>query len=333
MNRVLITGGAGFVGRHVTARLLERGDEVHCVDPVVPLSGGLEPADWPLFRPLDYDRFHYHPLDCRDWFRENPNEAFDYAFHLAAVVGGREMIENNPLAVAADLSIDAHYWQWAVQAQPTKNVVFSSSAAYPIDLQREGTYQLLSEEMISLDDRIGQPDMTYGWAKLTCEYLARLAHEKHGLKSVCYRPFSGYGEDQHDSYPVPGICQRVLAHRGEPVITVWGSGRQMRDFIHIEDCVTAILHTLDRFDDASPINLSSGIHTSFIEFAQIAADLCGFQPEIRGATGKPEGVFARAGDTTLQDQLGCRREIPLREGIRRMLNQYQTRKQKFDREA
>ncbi len=324
MKKVLVTGGAGFVGRHVVARLLQQGHEVHCVDPVVPMSGGLAPADWPLCTPLDFDHFHYYPQDCRDWFRQHPDESFDYAFHLAAVVGGREMIENNPLAVADDLSIDAQYWQWAVRAKPAKNVVFSSSAAYPIDLQREAGYQLLKEDMITFTDRIGMPDMTYGWSKLTCEYLARLAHEKHGLKSVCYRPFSGYGEDQDDSYPFPGICKRVLAHQGEPVITVWGSGRQMRDFIHIEDCVSAILHTMDQVDDASAINLSTGIYTSFIEFARIAAGLCGFEPDIHGTSTKPEGVFARAGDTTRQDQLGCVCQITFRDGIQRALDYYQS---------
>ena len=68
---------------------------------------------------------------------------------------------------------------------------------------------LLTEDMISFDLELGMPDMSYGWAKLTCEYLARLAYEKHGLKSVCYRPFSGYGEDQDDTYPFPSICKRA----------------------------------------------------------------------------------------------------------------------------
>ena len=56
------------------------------------------------------------------------------------------------------------------------------------------------------------PDLTYGWAKLTHEYCALLAYEKHGIQSVSYRPFSGYGGDQDDSYPFPSICKRVLAN-------------------------------------------------------------------------------------------------------------------------
>lgn len=322
MKKVLVTGGCGFVGRHLIARLLQAGQEVHCVDPIVPLSGGIEPAQWPFCQPLENPDFYFYKQDCRDWFREYDDSDFDYAFHLAAMVGGREMIENNPLAVADDLSIDAQYWQWAVKARPAKNVVFSSSAAYPIEFQRPDHYMLLKEEMITFRDQIGMPDMTYGWAKLTHEYLARLAFEKHGLRSVCYRPFSGYGEDQDDSYPFPGICKRVLAERGSPVIKVWGSGRQMRDFIHIEDCITGILSTMDRIDDASALNLSTGIYTSFVEFVQTAAELLGFSPEVTGTSDKPEGVFARGGDTTRQLELGVRYQIDFREGIRKALEYY-----------
>jgi len=315
MKRSLVTGGCGFVGRHLIARLLKAGHDVYCVDPIVPLSGGIAPEQWPLFSPLDFKNFHFYRQDCRDWFEQNSDAGFDYAFHLAAMVGGREMIENNPLAVADDLSIDARYWQWAVKARPAKNVVFSSSAAYPVELQRPGQYVLLKEEMITFKTRIGMPDMTYGWAKLTNEYLAKLAFEKHGLESVCYRPFSGYGEDQHDSYPFPGICKRVLANRNASEITVWGSGRQMRDFIHIEDCVTGILGTMDRINDASALNLSTGLYTSFIEFAQTAAEICGFRPDVRGTSDKPEGVFARGGDTALQRKMGFVPAVSFRDGI------------------
>ncbi len=322
MSKILITGGAGFVGRHFVQRLLPEGHEIHCVDILEPLSGAITPADWPLFQPLDFENFHFYSEDCRDWFKQHTDTDFDYAFHLAAMVGGRAMIENNPLAVADDLSIDAEYWQWAAKAKPEKTIVFSSSAAYPIHLQRPDHYVLLKEDMISFDEGLGMPDLTYGWAKLTHEYCARLAFEKHGIKSVAYRPFSGYGEDQDDTYPFPSICKRVLANQGAKEIGVWGTGRQMRDFIHIEDCVSGVLHTMDQVDDGSALNLSTGIFTSFVDFVKTAADILGFDPEVTGTSNTPEGVFARGGDTALQKKLGFEYTLSFREGIERALGFY-----------
>jgi nucleoside-diphosphate-sugar epimerase len=320
MRKILITGGAGFVGRHFTRHFLEQGDDVTIVDPIADYTGALDPhLGWPLFEPCDFEHFRLIKADCRLFFKENPNVYYDYAIHLAAMVGGRLMIENNPIAVADDLSIDAEYWQWAKQAKPGKTLCFSSSAAYPIKFQREHNYILLKEDMIDFGDDIGMPDMSYGWAKLTCEYLARLAYEKHGLRSVCYRPFSGYGEDQDDSYPFPSICKRALSHHGQSSLSVWGSGLQKRDFIHIDDCVRGAVQTMDCIDDGSAINLSTGIYTSFIEFAQTAAQILGYNPEVVGMSNQPSGVFARGGDTTLQQKLGFQYSTSFADGVKKAL--------------
>ena len=323
MRKILVTGAAGFVGRHLVRQLLEGGDEVHAVDCVAPYTGGIDPASgWPIYDPRDCKNFHFYREDCRVWFQRVTDTDFDYAFHLAAMVGGRLMIENNPLAVADDLSIDAAYWQWAKLAHPRKNVCFSSSAAYPISLQTPKHYVLLKEDMISFEGDIGVPDMSYGWAKLTNEYLAQLAYQKHGLKSICYRPFSGYGEDQDDAYPFPSICKRVLANRNASTLTVWGTGTQMRDFIHIDDCVTGVLATMDKINDGGALNLSTGIFTSFIDFAKLAASMAGFSPEVRGMSDKPAGVHARGGDTAKQKQLGFEHKIGFKEGISKALAYY-----------
>jgi len=323
MRKILITGAAGFVGRHLTKRLLDAGDEVHAVDSIVPLTGGIDPhRGWPLFNPLDYANFHFFGEDCRDYFLRVADDDFDYCFHLAAMVGGRQMIENNPLAVAEDLAIDSSYWRWAVRTRPAKSVCFSSSAAYPVRFQQEGSYRLLTEDLIDFERDLGVPDMSYGWAKLTHEYLARLAFQKHGLKSVAYRPFSGYGEDQDDAYPFPSICKRAIQCAGQPVLSVWGTGEQMRDFIHIEDCVDGVLKTMDKIDNADAVNLSTGVLTSFKQFARMAAHICGYDPEIRGTSDKPAGVFARGGDTAKQKSLGFRHTIDFRTGIERALSSY-----------
>lgn len=324
MKRILITGGAGFVGRHFVKRFLDNGDEVVCIDNIKEFTGGIDPdKGWPLYNPKDYNNFHFQKEDCRKYFELNQNSYFDYAFHLAAIVGGRLMIENNPLAVADDLSIDAAYWQWAKEAKPGKTICFSSSAAYPINLQREDDYILLKEDSIDFNSNLGQPDMSYGWAKLTHEYLAKLAFEKHNIKSVVYRPFSGYGEDQDDSYPFPGICKRALKMKGEDELMVWGSGKQKRDFIHIEDCVDGVLSTMDKIDDGDALNLSTGIYTDFIEFATMAADACGYNPIVKGMVDKPTGVFARGGDTTKQKEFGFQHKTKFKDGIKSAILYYE----------
>lgn len=320
MKKLLVTGGAGFVGRHLCHALLEQGHQVICVDSIVPLTGGICPREnrgWPLYDPTEYDNFDYRRQDSREFFQQNADTDFDVVYHLAAIVGGREMIEHNPLAVAEDLSIDSMVWQWAKETRPGKVVCFSSSAAYPIKYQTRDNYRLLPEDLIDFSYDIGLPDLSYGWAKLTHEYLARLAYQKHGIKSVTYRPFSGYGEDQDMSYPFPSVCRRVLENKGADQITVWGTGDQMRDFIHISDCVRGILCSLDEIEDGSAVNLSTGILTSFKSFARTAAEIVGYSPSVQGTSDKPEGVFARGGDTKLQEQLGLRHLISFEEGIRR----------------
>ena len=318
--KILITGAAGFVGRRLVRFMLEKGCEVVAVDNIAPLTGGIDPnKGWPLYNPKDYKNFTFHKMDCRNWFVKNLDQKFDYVFHLAAMVGGREIIENNPLIVAEDLSIDSHFWQWCSKSKPEKVVSFSSSACYPIELQRYDNNRLLKEDDISFEKNIGMPDMTYGWAKLTCEYLGQIAFKKYGIKSICYRPFSGYGEDQDLNYPFPSICKRILKNKNSEFINVWGSGNQSRDFIYIDDCIEGVYKTMDKINDGSAVNLSTGKLTSFIEFAAKTCNILGFNPKIEGTESKPEGVFARGGDVTKQKKLGFQYSTKLHDGIKKAL--------------
>ena len=322
--KILVTGGAGFVGRRLIKFFLEKDFEVEAVDSIAPLTGGIDPEKgWPLYDPRDYDNFKFYKNDCRNWFKENNEKKYDYVFHLAAMVGGREIIENDPLVVSEDLSIDSHFWQWCSKSRPGKIVCFSSSACYPIELQTFKNFRLLKEEDISFKQNIGMPDMTYGWAKLTCEYLAKIAFEKYGLKSICYRPFSGYGEDQDLNYPFPSICKRILENKNKDLIEVWGSGNQMRDFIYIDDCIEGIFKTMDKINDGSALNLSTGKFTSFINFTKQACNLLGLKPKIKGTSNKPEGVFARGGDIRKQKELGFEYRTELQEGIKKTFNYFE----------
>jgi UDP-glucose 4-epimerase len=307
----LVTGGCGFVGRHLVKRLLNENHQVVIVDN---LYSGIHPDLW-----LDdtlKSNLTFHNLDVRDFFTSSKSleQKFDNVFHLSAVIGGRIKIDKDPISVAQDLSIDAEFFNWSVKSKP-KNILYaSSSAAYPTDLQQYDSQTLLSEDMITFEGTLGSPDMTYGWSKLTGEYLSRLASKHYGLNVACIRPFSGYGEDQDKSYPVPAIGERAV--KKEDPLIVWGTGKQSRDFVYIEDCIDAMLLAIKKITDGSAVNLSSGKLTSFLEIAQIYADIAGYSPTIQPLDNMPEGVFARFGDTRKsKDLLDWTPKTNLRDGL------------------
>lgn len=308
--KILVTGGAGFVGRHFVKRLSKDAEQIVVVDNLLSGGGGIPPSRWDF---VSSSVVRFVESDCRSYF-DSSSEYFDLVIHLAAVVGGRLTIERNPLAIADDLSIDASFWKWAVKNKPGHIISFSSSAAYPVNLQNS-TPRKLKEEDIAFDSIIGMPDLTYGWAKLTNEYIGLIAAKTANLKVASYRPFSGYGPDQSLDYPFPSICLRAIENIGAKVFEVWGSGLQERDFIHIDDLVDAVITTYPKITDGSSINLCSGVGTSFLNLAKNACNLMGYDPIVKGKTDMPEGVFSRIGDPTKLNNYGWSPKIDLNQGI------------------
>lgn len=306
--KVLITGGSGFVGRHFTKRLADQGHDVTVVDSLVSESAKA-PCDWPSHLKCN---FCFINEDCRLFFEQN-SEAWDLVIHLAAIVGGRAHMESNPIAVAEDLSIDAALFKWVVTSKDRIGhvIYFSSSAAYPIEYQRnDDRMKNLDESLVNFSDVIGLPDLTYGWSKLTGEYLARTAAKQCGLKIACYRPFSGYGEDQDECYPFIGILRRIV--RKENPVTIWSDS--VRDFVYIEDIVTWVLDTYPNVTDGSAINLGSGKGTSFRELAEMMMRVTGYEAPIIVQNDKPQGVYYRVSASPAPYQL-----VPLEEGIAKAL--------------
>jgi nucleoside-diphosphate-sugar epimerase len=308
--QILITGGSGFVGRHFVKKLDNGSNEITVVDNLITGGGGLPTQEW-IFPPSKNVNFIFE--DCRKYFSQ-VRATFDLVIHLAAVVGGRLTIERNPLAVAEDLSIDADFWKWAVSSSPGRIITFSSSSAYPVSLQETASSKL-KESDINFSSTLGMPDLTYGWAKLTNEYLGLLASEKYGLKVATYRPFSGYGEDQSLDYPFPSICKRAVEQHGSEFFEVWGSGLQSRDFVHIDDIVDGVMETYMKIEDGSALNLCSGILTTFIDLAKLACSSVGYNPKVSGNVNLPEGVFSRVGDPTRMESFGWCPTISLRDGV------------------
>ena len=128
-------------------------------------------------------------------------------------------------------------------------------------------------------DLISRPDMTYGWSKLTGEYLAKIVAEKYGIHVTCVRPFSGYGEGQDFSYPIPSIVQRFV--NKENPIEVWGDGEQIRDFVHIDDVIECMIIALNKISDGSAVNIGSGFPVSFNAVINKLAEISGHSPGIK----------------------------------------------------
>lgn len=340
--RILVTGGCGFVGRHLVGKLAAEGDnEIWIIDN---LSTGKAPADWEVpqlahrstaagvgfytvagtdavvrFVHADFVAVAQAELGMTPSLGLEKLPAFDEVYHLASVVGGRNVIDNDPLAVGIDLAIDSSFFLWAAKvSRPDRILYASSSAAYPIDLQEAGGSKALREDDISFEKRLGLPDYTYGWSKLTGEYLSSIAHAKYGLSVGIVRPFSGYGEDQDITYPFPAIALRVAARR-DPV-RVWGSGHQTRDFVHIDDACDASILVCRNVSDARAFNIGSGVATSFLTLAARMVAIAGYDAPILGTEGKPVGVAERYSvPDRLIDELGWKQTISLDDGIRKAL--------------
>lgn len=286
MMKVLITGHKGFVGKYFMRDFIKKGYEITGVD----LKDG---------------------NDCRDMFKHS-NTKYDLVIHLAAIVGGRMTIENQPLAVATDLSIDSELCNWAVRTKPGRIVYFSSSAAYPVELQK--TEYKLKESDINLND-VRNPDMTYGWAKLTGEYCLQFL-ENEGINVNVFRPFSGYGTDQDLDYPFPSFINRAK-NLMDP-FDIWGDGNQVRDFIHMTDIIGAVNKAIEE-DIKGPVNLGLSRPTSFNELSDIVCGIAGYKPTINHKLTAPKGVDYRCCDNTKMLSF-YQPKVPLEKGIEWALN-------------
>ncbi len=287
--KALVTGHRGFVGRHFAAHLRAHGWDVTGLD-----TRG-QPSD-----------------DARDYFRFS-DTCYDLVIHGAAVVGGRAVIENDPLAQAVNFELDAALFTWAHRTKPGRVIYFSSSAAYPVTLQRRDGHTVLREDMINLDD-LRSPDELYGWVKLTGEQLARRARSA-GVRVSVVRPFSGYGTDQDPGYPFGAFAQRTR-DRQDPFV-IWGDGRQVRDFIHIDDIIGAVMEMVAHGIDG-PVNLGSGLPVNMLQLMGMFTGAADYRPEVKLLSGNPSGVSYRVCDPTRMLAF-YKPQVNLREGIRRAL--------------
>ncbi|MFM9634748.1 NAD-dependent epimerase/dehydratase family protein [Streptomyces galilaeus] len=299
MKTALVTGSAGFVGRHMTAELRARGWDVMPCDIANAVAPGTPTARW-------HDALHVF---------QAVTQPFDLVVHCAARAPHRAAIDGQPMNMAYNLQLDSAMFDWAVRTGQKRVLYLSSSAVYPVLLQDGDPRRLLHESATDMVHGI-EPDAAYGWTKWTGEKMAAAAAAV-GLPVHVVRPFSGYGEDQGEDWPFGAFIAR--ARRREDPFTIWGSGDQVRDWIHISDVIAGALAVVDA-DVREPVNLCTGRGTRMYDLVQMICKQAGYRPTIFVQPDRPEGVAYRVGDPVRMNDI-YRPKVTIEEGVARAVRQ------------
>lgn len=320
--RVVVTGGASFIGSHLVDRLLELGAIVSIIDD---FSSGLRSN-------LTSSEVKVIELDLAsspDEVKEViSSEAPNILFHLAAIHGGRGFIETFGSQMLTNLCIDNNVFEASIQSGVGMIVHASSACAYPVGLQDS------SEDLGYLtEDQAGfatagqaYPDGVYGWVKLIGELqLATLASSETRGRSA--RIFTAYGERENESHAAIALIAKSLM-KLDP-FPIWGDGNQTRNFTHVSDTVEGLLllGSDTRSISYDVFNLGSDTHIRVIDFVREVHSQLGWSPSTYDfQCDKPVGVASRAADNKkIIETFGWSPSLTITEGIGRTIDWYRNK--------
>lgn len=330
--RVLVTGGAGFIGSHLVDRLIELGAEVTIADNLSKASvrnvfevwrkHGLK-FDPSSSRVVKADGGHsLIKVDL-----EEPQEAVsvvrghDIVFHLAATIGGRGYIDTHPADCLRNLSLNNN----VIDAcnRTVERIHYASTACvYPVSLQAEYDSDYLLKEDDAFKNGWANCDREYGWAKFTGELTLWAYHKQYGLKSSVCRYVTAYGPRENDTHAIVALIRKAVDHQ-DPYV-VWGSGEQDRDFTYVSDIVEGTILACEKITDGTPVNLGTSVRYKIKDVAHAILELTGHKASrIVFDTDKPEGVSSRALDISrAKSLLGWEPKVSLKQGLMKTIDWY-----------
>jgi UDP-glucose 4-epimerase len=336
--KILVTGGASFIGSHLVDTLLSKGAIVTVADDFS--SGKLENLEYPLKEKsagnwvcgnLTVQRGNLK--DKR--FTKTVMEDIDVVFHLAALHGGRGYIDSHPAECCSNMILDQLVFEEAFNSGVDRICFASSACVYPSYLQETtGSKYLLKEEDANPFERDKAfADLEYGWAKLMGEMALKAYNEEYGLKTSAVRIFTAYGPRENETHAIIALIAKAFVQM-DPY-GIWGNGEQDRNFTYVQDIVDALVLASEKIEDGSPINAGRDDRITINETADIVFDVVGWKPKkINYDLTKPQGVASRAADLTKANLLlGWSPEVSYEEGFKKTIDWYFKARNKDDVKA
>ncbi len=295
--RVIVTGGAGFLGRRVVAAL----GAGAATEVVVPRSRDCDLRDLAAIRRLLAG-------------------GADVVIHLAARVGGIGANRAHPAEYFYDnLLMGAQLLHESWRAGVGKFVAVGTVCAYP---------KLAPVPFREADLWNGYPEETnapYGLAKKMLLVQAQAYREQYGFNAISLLPVNLYGPgdnfDPTSSHVIPALIRKAIAARESGCMTVWGSGTATREFLYVDDAAQAIVLAAERYDSGEPVNVGSGTEIAIRDLVGLVTELVGVAPRIQWDTSQPDGQPRRCLDVSrAAARFGFRASTPLRDGLRRTID-------------
>lgn len=311
--KVLVTGGAGFIGSHLVEMLVARGALV-----TVPVRSEKSSLDFLMSVQPKITIVYADLLDskrCEEITREQ-----DIVMNLAALVGGIEYNIKHPGSIFRDnIQIFMNVIEAARKAKVERFLVTSSACVYP----RHCTIPTPETEGF-----LNRPEPTnegYGWAKRMEEFLADAYHNEFGMKIAIARPYNAYGPRDNfkpeSSHVIPALIKRVVD--GENPLVVWGDGSQSRSFLYVTDFARGLMEVCEKYPESDVLNIGADEETTIKQIVEMIVELAGVKTVIQFDTSKPTGQPRRHCDVTkVKQKIGYQAQVRLRDGLRNSINWY-----------
>ena len=313
--KVILTGGAGFLGSFVTEKLKERG----ATDIFIPRI-----ENYNLVDPNEIRRMYADALQGGD-----PKDVV--IIHLAANVGGIGANREHPAEFFYDnIMMGVEMMHQAYKNGIGKFVALGTVCAYPkftpVPFREDDLWNGYPEET----------NAPYGLAKKMMLVQAQAYRQQYGFNSIFLLPVNLYGPRDNfnlqSSHVIPALIRKAFEaqERGDKELAVWGDGSPTREFLYVEDAANGIVCAAEKYNGDQPVNLGSGYEISIRDLAEMIVRMTGFEGTLAWQTDKPNGQPRRGLDVTRAKELfGWSAQVPFEEGMRRTIEWFKANRERI----